>query len=212
MASRFNIEIIVLAAGLSRRMGEANKLLMEQGGVPLVRRTVQHYRACSDRVTVVTGHDAAKVRAALEGLDVTCVRNPDYASGRQSSARFGLGRAMLDRDGVMIGLADQPLLEASDIVDLIAAFYRAKANKIMIPYYGDDRGNPILVPGHIARRMRASDQAPGCRKFIDANPQLVERVAVETNHFTADMDLPQEAASFGYRPMSMDDNRVGSHI
>lgn len=208
----FNAEIVVLAAGLSRRMGRENKLLMEFDGLPLVRRTVMQYRAVSDRVTVVLGHEASKVRAALSGMDVHCVVNPDYQSGRQSSAKFGLGRAVLDRDGLMIGLADQPMLTAADLSGLLRAFYASGAQNIAIPFFGEERGNPILFSAEIARRMRMDGSVPGCRKFIDANPHLIERIDVATNHFTADMDEPQDAATFGYLPTDGHHYRVGNHL
>ena len=195
---QFDIEVIILAAGLSRRMGEQNKLLMSLDGVPLVRRSVRQYRACSDNVTVVLGHDADKVRAALEGLDVTCIENPDYEAGRQSTARFGLQHAALDHDGLMIGLADQPLLGAIDLSQLMFDFYMDGRDRISIPYFGDKRGNPVIFPPAVARQMRDSNKAPGCRKFIEANPDLVNRVPVSNHHYTTDMDVPQDAAAYGY--------------
>ena len=54
-----DLEILVLAAGLSRRMEGMNKLLLAVEGMPLIRRTVLLYRSFSQRVTVVLGHDEA---------------------------------------------------------------------------------------------------------------------------------------------------------
>ena len=72
------VTVLVLAAGLSRRMGEANKLLLPLGGEPMVRRVVrQAVDAGPQRVLVVLGHDAPEVEAALEGLPVALVLNAD---------------------------------------------------------------------------------------------------------------------------------------
>ena len=66
-----DIAVILLAAGESRRMGEANKLLLPVGGEPLVRRTARLLASIDNaRVTVVLGHEADEVRAALAGIDV----------------------------------------------------------------------------------------------------------------------------------------------
>ncbi|WP_321397029.1 nucleotidyltransferase family protein [Emcibacter sp.] len=195
--NKSDIEIIVLAAGLSRRMGAANKLLATLDGEPLVRRAVARYRACSDRLIVVLGHDADKVRTALEGLDVKFVFNPDYEAGRQSSARAGFQAAEMDGPGVMLGLADQPLLEAGDISQLIESFLASDQSKIFIPYYNEQRGNPVIFPAALARQIKSDKAVPGCRKFIDAHPELVCRVPVTNNHFMTDMDTPEEAELLG---------------
>ena len=62
-------QVILLAAGESRRMGVPNKLLLEIGGVPLVRRTAEALAAIPDAdVTVVLGHEADEIGAALTGV------------------------------------------------------------------------------------------------------------------------------------------------
>ena len=77
-----SIAAIVLAAGRSTRMGGPNKLLADIGGKPMVRRVVEAALASRARpILVVTGHQADSLRAALAGLDVTFVDNPDYAAG-----------------------------------------------------------------------------------------------------------------------------------
>src|SRR5216110_798821 len=87
-----NITAIVLAAGRSTRMGLANKLLADIGGRPMVRRVVEAALASRARpVLVVTGHQAASVKAALAGLEVAIVDNPDYAVGLSSSLKAGIG-------------------------------------------------------------------------------------------------------------------------
>ena len=73
---------IILAAGRSTRMGGPNKLLAEIGGRPLVRIAVEEALASrAQPVIVVTGHQREQVEAALEGLKVQRVHNPDFAEG-----------------------------------------------------------------------------------------------------------------------------------
>ena len=85
------IAAIILAAGRSTRMGGPNKLLAEIGGRPLVRIAVEEALASSAQpVIVVTGHQREKVEAALEGLKVQRVHNPDFAEGLSTSLKAGL--------------------------------------------------------------------------------------------------------------------------
>src|SRR5262249_31152595 len=76
------IAAVILAAGRSTRMEGTNKLLAEIGGRPLVRIAAEEALASRARpVIVVTGHQRDKVEAALKGLNVQAVHNPDFAEG-----------------------------------------------------------------------------------------------------------------------------------
>ena len=89
-----DVAAIVLAAGMSRRMGPENTLLMPLEGVPVVVRVVQSCAAVSPLpVTVVLGHEAARVGTALRGISCNTVFNPDFADGQMTSAGVGLTHA-----------------------------------------------------------------------------------------------------------------------
>src|SRR5688572_29528333 len=80
---------LLLAAGLSTRMG-APKPLLPWDGRPLVAAQVAAMRAAGiDDVVVVTGHAAAEVEVALAGSGSRCAYNPAYAEGRAGSIRAG---------------------------------------------------------------------------------------------------------------------------
>lgn len=107
---RFRIHAVLLAAGESRRMGGPNKLLLRVGGEPLVRRTARTLLSSGlDGVTAVTGHDGEAVAAALAGLPLTIVPNPDYAAGQMTSVRAGM-LALPATDAVLVCPADMPAL------------------------------------------------------------------------------------------------------
>ncbi len=111
---------IILAAGASRRMGSVNKLLASIAGKPLVRHAVESFVATSlSPIIVVVGYESDKVAAALEGLPVQLVFNPDHATGQGSSV--GVGVEALDNNvtDAMIGLGDMPLLPSTLLDSLI---------------------------------------------------------------------------------------------
>src|SRR5205814_5377025 len=85
------IAAVVLAAGRSTRMGGPNKLVAEIGGKPLVRIAAEQALASrAQPVLVVTGHDRERIEAALSGLAVRFVYNPDFADGLGTSLRAGI--------------------------------------------------------------------------------------------------------------------------
>ena len=129
-----SIAAIVLAAGRSTRMGGPNKLLAELNGKPLVRIvTDQALASKASEVIVVTGHQADQVTAALSGLDVTLLHNPDYAQGIASSVKAGIAAVPPDADGAVVCLGDMPLVGANLIDRLIEAFAPDRGALIVVP-------------------------------------------------------------------------------
>ena len=78
-------------------MGGVNKLVATIDGKPLVRIVAEAaLTSRASSVTVVSGHGAAAVDAALTGLDLAIVHNPDYAAGLATSLAAGV--AALPKD------------------------------------------------------------------------------------------------------------------
>ncbi|MEM1074403.1 MAG: nucleotidyltransferase family protein [Pseudomonadota bacterium] len=186
---------IILAAGLSRRMGRDNKLLLPFGGVSMIAHVVQTYRAAIDGdVIVVTGHDAQRVQAILEGLDVRIEYNSLFNQGQATSVKTGL-QAVANAASILIGLGDQPSLTRTDIKDLVVAHNKTDGTKISIPHNGHQRGNPILVPESMRNRLLSDTRHPGCRRFTRAYPEAVQMLDLANPGFFQDVDTPQDYAA-----------------
>ncbi len=126
------VAIAILAAGRSTRMGKFNKLLSMFGNAPLVRLSVQYATASTgSKVIVVTGHMANEIREAVRGLNVTVVHNGAFASGMSSSVRAALQAVPDDCDGVLIHLADMPLVNESHMSLMIEAFNKCRGLSVV---------------------------------------------------------------------------------
>jgi len=181
---------VVLAAGLSRRMGAPNKLLLSLGGEPLIARTVRTVLHTGfDQIVVVLGHQAELVERALQPLGVRCVLNPDFETGQVSSVRAGLA-ALQPVDAVMICLGDQPLLEVSDLGALKRAFRERPHGSIVVPTFGESRGNPVVVDWGSAEQTLRRGEDYGCRNLLDEHPERVYRWPAPNERFVRDVDLP----------------------
>ena len=195
-AARPRIAALVLAAGRSRRMGKANKLLSEIGGEPMVARVV---RAAVDSkagpVVVVTGHEAAKVRAALTGHDVAFADNPDYAQGLSTSLAAGLAALAADVDGAVVCLGDMPRIDAGLIDRLIEAFAPEDGRTICVPTHGGKRGNPVLWARRYFAEIEAIAGDVGARHLSGEHEDAVCEVAVEDDAALIDIDTPAELAA-----------------
>jgi molybdenum cofactor cytidylyltransferase len=186
-----NVAAIVLAAGSSRRMGATNKLLATVAGTPMVRRVAETALASSAApVIVVTGHQAEAIEAALAGLDVTLVHNPDYASGLAGSLKTGVTALPPDADAFVVALGDMPLIEPHHIDSLIAAF-DANDRPICVPIHAGRRGNPVLWSRRYIPDMLALEGDQGARPLLEACAEAITEVPVGTDTIFADFDTPE---------------------
>jgi molybdenum cofactor cytidylyltransferase len=185
------IACLVLAAGRSSRMAPRNKLLEPIGGEKMVRRVAATAIASgAEPVIVVSGHEAAAVAGALQGLDVTIVTNPDYADGLSTSLRTGLRALPAGIDGALILLGDMPEVEASVLAALMAAF--ARANAICVPVCHGRRGNPVLWgKSYFAEMMRLTGDT-GAKPLMARHETHLIEVEVATDSIFEDVDAPED--------------------
>jgi molybdenum cofactor cytidylyltransferase len=155
---------VVLAAGLSTRMG-TNKMLLELGGRTLVRRAVTTALSAGlDPVFAVLGYESERVRSELSDLPYTPVLNADYAIGMNSSLRAGIAAVPEDAGGAMVLLGDMPLVEASMVRALLTAFRRG-GRPLAISTYDGVVAPPILYGRSLFSELRALD-AHSCGKRV----------------------------------------------
>jgi molybdenum cofactor cytidylyltransferase len=189
------IAALVLAAGTSRRMGARNKLLCSIDGRTLIARAAQ--AALGSRcgpVIVVTGADAGRVEAELEGLDVRIVRNPDYADGMSASLRQGLAAVGAEGHAALVMLADMPGVDAGHIDRLVAGF-DPRAPRIVVPVRAGRRGHPVLWPRRYFSELAALQGDLGARDVLRRHSMQVQAVEFDTDAIFEDIDTPEQLAA-----------------
>jgi molybdenum cofactor cytidylyltransferase len=193
--SKPTVAAIVLAAGRSTRMGAANKLLADVDGTAMVRVVAQAVVASAARpVLVVTGHQGDEVRAALAGLQVQFVANPDFAQGLATSLKAGLRAVPPDADGVLVVLGDMPRVRPEHLDRLIAAFAEAGGEAIIVPALAGRRGNPVLWPRALYAQMLTLDGDAGARRLLATHADRVREVDLATDAIFLDVDTPEALA------------------
>ena len=137
---------VILAAGGSSRLGEPKQLLVFRGET-LVRRAVRvAAEAGCAPVVVVLGESSDAIGEQLRGTGAATVRNPGWKSGLGTSIRCGLEElATLAPQirGVVLLTCDQPLVEATTIVALIAEYHKT-GKPIVASSYAKTLGIPAL--------------------------------------------------------------------
>jgi len=182
---------IVLAAGLSRRMG-VQKLLLPFGGKTVIAHIVDQLLASTvDKVYVVTGHQAERIGRELSGRPVSIVNNPDYESGMLSSVRCGLRALPAECRAVLVALGDQPSI-TSKLVDRMLQSFAAAGKGILVPCYDGKRGHPILFSELYRQEILTHYDDVGLRGLLHAHLDEVFELTVSTSAVLSDMNVPQD--------------------
>jgi molybdenum cofactor cytidylyltransferase len=117
---RSAVAAVVLAAGMSRRMGTPKQLL-RIGGKTILEDTLQNVCGSNiGEIILVLGHGADDIQKTIATENLKVVVNPDYQQGMGTSLRSGLAAVSTDATAALIVLADQPWVTAETLNSLIA--------------------------------------------------------------------------------------------
>ena len=194
---------IVLAAGAGRRMGYRPKALLQRDGQPLVARQIGLLAQCSvRRIMVVLGHHAARIApvlattaTALPGVDLIWVVNPTPDEGTGASLRCALAALPADLTGVMVVLADQPLLQVDDVACVLAAWRARPADiDLIVPTHEGQPGHPLIFGPQVRQGVANGQGAAGVRDWRRAHPRQVLALPVDHARCTQDIDTEDDLA------------------
>ena len=198
---RLVVGAVLLAAGSGSRMGHKPKCLLELGGVPLIRRQLIALSGAGvDELVVVLGHHAERIEPVVRDFPVTIVHNPDPDAGQNSSLRLGLQALSGKIDTVLVALADQPLINAQDINDLIGAYKKRPAGtEVVQPTVDGQPGNPVMFSQNVREQILAGEARVGCKQWQAANPQAVHPWATPNTRYRTDVDSPEDVEALAAR-------------
>jgi molybdenum cofactor cytidylyltransferase len=178
---------ILLAAGLSTRFGR-QKLLEPYRGEPLVRRSARCFLEAELQPVVAVVSTDPGFGDALAGLPLTMVENGRPEDGISSSIAIGLRALPETTTAAIIGVADQPNLT----VDAIAALTSALMPRgIVVPRYGDHRGNPVVFDRRFFADLMHLRGDRGGQVVVDAHPEAVVEVSLAASTGD-DIDRPED--------------------
>lgn len=188
------IAAVVLAAGASRRFGEANKLLATIEGCPLVVRAINTLieGGVAD-IVVVTGHDREAIEAAVRGRPVHLAHNAVWESGMGSSIGAGIRAADGWASGAFIVPGDMPTMTVQLIAALIAAFEGAGRDRIVFPTTesGEQR-NPVLWPRRYFPELCKLPPDAGAKALLRTAQQDCVPVTFDSDAALRDIDTPHD--------------------
>ncbi len=193
------LSAVILAAGLSSRMGDL-KAVLPLGTGTILSRCLGLFRDCGIKdLVVVTGHRSEVIEAIAKQAGARPVHNADFALGMYSSIRAGVGQLAAWSDGFFLLPVDIALIRPGTIRLLILSF-TAAPSQITYPVFDGKRGHPPLIAAGLVPAIVKNEHVEGGLRSLLAelekkSARQVAEVSVPDANIHFDMDTPNDYAN-----------------
>jgi len=185
------ISAIILAAGLSSRMGSPKQLLT-LGNKTLIRVVTENVLATAvDEVLVVTGHLEKEVSAAVSDLPVKIVYNPRYEQGQGTSLALGVQSIDERASAFLVLMSDQPLITTSLINMMIKEFKKSSCLALR-PTYRGLPGHPVVFSASMRVELNDLKGDEGARQILKKLGDMVHYLPLQDEAVVFDIDTPED--------------------
>jgi molybdenum cofactor cytidylyltransferase len=190
------VQILILAAGFSSRLGRP-KALARVRSVSLLRRTlILAARLAPAKIIIVLPRRAARYRIEARRFKVVFAVNPRRAEGLSSSVRRGITHARYS-PALLLLPVDLAAVRQADLSRLISR-WRAARRRVVARLIGPrggvatpHGGVPLILPRRLYSRALSVTGDIGLRELINGLP-AGERVLVDLPSAALDVDTPQD--------------------
>lgn len=152
------ISAVILAAGMSSRMGSSNKLLLDYNGHTIIEEVLAQLKASKvDDITIITGYEFEAVNEVLSKYltdDIKILYNELYEQGRATSIRCGVEVIQEQADAVLFMVGDKPTVSSS-LIDKAIDLFKEKQPDILYVQTPSGRGHPIIFSKKIFPELLA---------------------------------------------------------
>lgn len=188
------LSAVILAAGMSTRMGGANKLLLPLDQDLVIQRTLARVLASDvGEVILVTGHQAPEIEAAIRPLldayegdkSIRLVHNPRYREGQGGSVAAGAGALDPKSRAALFIQGDQPFLDPLILRQLLE---EASPPKIVVPVSGGRRTSPVVFGSCFYPELSALRGETGGRQIMAREEEAVIDLVFDGD-FPSGLDL-----------------------
>lgn len=179
---------LILAAGMSSRMGNF-KPMMSIGGMSIAERVIAAFRQAGvTRIIVVTGYRAEQLERHLAGSGVVFLRNERYAETQMfDSVCIGLRYLRGKCSRVLFTPVDIPLFTASTV----GALLKSDA-KLACPVYHGAHGHPTLISADLIDGILSDSGENGLRGALFRSGVPLKQIIVEDPGVLHDADTPED--------------------
>lgn len=183
---------VILAAGLSSRMGRC-KALLEAGGASALGTVSCTMRLCGvEDLVVVTGCHRIQVERETVDWGGRPVFNEQYEEGMFSSVRTGVAALSKEVEAFFLLPVDIPLVRKETCRALKQAFVEHPGTAFVVPSFRNKKGHPPLIASKLVPEILEWSGGGGLRAVLSRHER--DSVVLETpdQGVTIEMDTPEE--------------------
>ena len=186
------IVAVLLSAGESSRMGAPKALLQIDGETFIERIVTALHNGGLERIVVVLGFNAEKMRREIERLPVEIVVNPDYQQGQLSSLHAAVRHLQADTscDGMLVHLVDHPYIDPVLVRAMLQCFNDSK-KLIVVPRHQGKRGHPVIFARALFTELLDAPVDQGAKAVVNAHRDETLEIDTEDVGITLDIDTPE---------------------
>ncbi|MCK0178648.1 nucleotidyltransferase family protein [Flavobacteriaceae bacterium S0862] len=190
MSKPKNIVTLIMAAGNSSRMGEAKQLLPWKEATLIEDVITKLLHLNTFKAIVVLGANEDKIVPKIASYPIEIIYNIEWEKGLGNSIAFGIYhiKKNYDVDGVLVTLADQPLIEATYLKVMIDLFETDKNQIIATKYQNGKLGVPALFDKSYLLELSNIDGDKGAKSILEKYTNSVITTQIDTNVFDIDTD------------------------
>ena len=182
-----NVAGVILAAGMSRRVGQLKQTL-DWAGRSILRHVTQTLLDAElNPVHVVLGYERERLADELAGLDVRIVENRDYEAGMFGSVRRGLAALPNDATCCVLALVDQPRVPAA-VVRRLVDEHLLRATAVTTPRYLGQTGHPVVLGRIVIEAVLAAPADSTLRNVLAPFADRTHYVDLDDSSVIADID------------------------
>lgn len=194
------IDILIMAAGASRRFGGC-KLLAQWRGAPLISHSLNtaiKFSKISERsigsINMVSGAYHDQLRGFVQqnyASKINLLNYPNWSLGLGHSIAYGVSQLPLE-NSVLIMLADQPLIAMEDIQRIIDLTLK-NPGKIICAEFASTIGVPALFPAEFKKYLHQLTGDRGAKVVLVEHENNLIKLLLNAAAF--DVDLPADLVS-----------------
>lgn len=184
---------IILAAGLSSRMGSPKQLLPFREKTIIETVIANMINSKFDEVIVVLGHAADLIRPKIPiRPKINIIENENYRSGMLSSIKTGISAIKSESSAIGVMLVDLPLV-TSEIMSAVITAHFENDHGITVPSYKFRRGHPVIFANrYIPKILELPIDGGGLRTILRQNPNDIFYHIVNSDVILTDLDTKED--------------------
>lgn len=193
MFQKPNIAILIPAAGDSRRMGSPKQLLKWRN-TTLLEHTIETAQELNvSKLIVVLGANYERIKTKINKDQIEIIRNDNWKLGLGKSIAFGIDHILKNDsefDGVLVMLADQPLIDATFLNSILDKFQVEQGQIIATSYKNGKQGVPVLFDKVYFDELSQLNDDKGAKIILHKHSENVS--VIDGNNMVLDIDTLQD--------------------